>query len=107
MAIVLMGGFGIGPAVLLLPSDGPELSESERERFRLAEGLLSWGTFRGKSRDEIQAIMGVPEQTDYFSDWDEVYVLGPERGWLSIDHEWLVVNYDDQGKAIEAAILSD
>jgi hypothetical protein len=33
----------------------------------------------------------VPPPSEYFREYDYVYWLGPERGFVSIDSEWLVV----------------
>jgi hypothetical protein len=37
------------------------------------------------------ALLGEPPKTEYFKEFDLVYYLGPERGFMGIDSEWLVL----------------
>ena len=52
-------------------------------------------------------MLGEPPTTEYFTDWNLVYNLGAERGFLSIDSEWLVLRTDQSGVVIQAAIVRD
>src|SRR5262245_30108892 len=54
-------------------------------RIRMVDDLLRRHTFRGMTRDQVTGIIGDPDQTEYFKDWDMVYWLGPERSFISID----------------------
>lgn len=76
-------------------------------RIRMIDDLLSRHDFHGMSKSQVIAIIGEPDQTDYFNDWDLVYCLGPERGFLSIDSEWLVLRFDNAGKIIDYRIVRD
>ncbi len=38
-------------------------------------------------------MLGVPPVTGYFRGYDLVYRIGNERGFFSIDSEWLVVKF--------------
>jgi hypothetical protein len=81
-------------------------SESSRSstnavRIRMVDDLLSRHNFRGMTREQTVAIVGEPDMTEYFRDWDMVYWLGPERGLLSIDSEWLVFRLDGQKKVTD------
>jgi hypothetical protein len=76
-------------------------------RHRMADNLLSSKALLGKSRDEIVGMLGEPPSTGYFSKWDLVYQLGAERGYFSIDSEWLLIRLDAQGRAIEAKLARD
>jgi hypothetical protein len=51
--------------------------------------------------------LGEPKPQDFFVDYDLVYVLGPERGFISIDYEWLVINLDGAGHVNDAEIVTD
>ena len=51
-------------------------------------------------------MLGEPPDTGYFKQYDLVYWLGDERGFFSIDSEWLVIRIDD-GRVIEAEIVTD
>ena len=52
-------------------------------------------------------MLGEPPHTGYFKDWDLVYWLGRERGFISIDSEWLVVRLDPKGWVREYRIVRD
>ena len=62
---------------------------------------------RGRSRGEIVALLGEPTTTDYFKDYDLVYWLGPERGLISIDSEWLVIRLDSLGRVSDFRLVTD
>ena len=72
----------------------------------MADGLLKSNALIGKRRQEIVALLGEPPATSYFSEWDMVYVLGPERGFISIDSEWLVLRLE-HGRVAEARLVRD
>lgn len=76
-------------------------------RLSMADGLVSSRALLGKSRSEVEAMLGTPTQTNKFRDYDSVYWLGAERGYMSIDSEWLVIRFDKTNKASEAKIVRD
>jgi hypothetical protein len=76
-------------------------------RIRMVDDLLRRYNFRGMTREQATAIIGEPDKTDYFKNWDMVYWLGPERGWISIDSEWLVLRIDNQNKISDYRIVTD
>lgn len=76
-------------------------------RIRMVDDLLRRHTFRGMTRDQVTGIIGEPDKTEYFKDWDMVYWLGPERRFISIDSEWLVFRLDGQKKVTDYRIVRD
>lgn len=76
-------------------------------RIRMVDDLLRRHSFRGMTREQVTAIVGEPDKTGYFKEWDLVYWLGPERGFMSIDSEWLVFRLDSQKKVTDLRIVSD
>ncbi|WP_285765656.1 hypothetical protein [Peribacillus sp. SI8-4] len=57
---------------------------------------------------EVIALLGPPTDTEYFSaEAANVYFLGAERGFISIDGEWLLLWYDGSGKVVKQAIRTD
>ena len=76
-------------------------------RLRMADGLLRSEILLGKSRTEIETMLGPPTSTDKFRDSGLVYWLGPERGFISIDSEWLTLDFDQTGKVRDARIVAD
>ena len=95
-------GIPFDAAVWIDPS-----SQANGARLKMADRLVAQGVLRGKSRDMVTSLLGVPPPTDYFRDWDLVYYLGPERGWLSIDSEWLVVRFRKDDRVTEYRIVRD
>jgi len=73
----------------------------------MVDDLLRLHSFRGMTRDQVTGIIGEPDKTEYFKDWDLVYWLGPERSFMSIDSEWLVLRLDGQKKVKEFRIMRD
>lgn len=61
----------------------------------------------GPSREEIVRQLGVPGEMDYFRGYDLVYWLGPERGLMALDSEWLVVRFDSSGRAAAGKLVTD
>jgi hypothetical protein len=76
-------------------------------RIRMVDDLLRREKFRGMTRSQLTAIIGEPDDTPYFKNWDMVYWLGPERGFISIDSEWLVFRLDSQKTVTDFRIVSD
>jgi hypothetical protein len=76
-------------------------------RYRVADGLELTGRLKGKSRSEVLEMLGPPPPTDKFEGHGLVYVLGPERRWISLDYEWLLVDFDSAGRVSNAAVVSD
>ena len=76
-------------------------------RLRMADDLVENKTLIGLTRQEVVARLGEPPKTEYFKNFDLVYYLGPERGFISIDSEWLVVKFGPDGRVQRAAIAND
>jgi outer membrane protein assembly factor BamE (lipoprotein component of BamABCDE complex) len=76
-------------------------------RHRMADWLVQRRRLIGMSRDEVLSTLGEPTVTSHFREYDLVYVLGNERGWLSIDSEWLLMRLDDTGRVSAAEIARD
>lgn len=77
------------------------------KKARMADRLVSSKALIGKPRQEIAQMLGEPSPTGYFKDWDMVYNLGSERGFMAIDSEWLVIRLDNSGVAVEADVVRD
>jgi hypothetical protein len=84
-----------------------EWNDSLHKRARIADRLISSDALIGKSRTEIVQMLGEPPPPEYFREWDMVYNLGAERGFISIDSEWLVIRLGSTGNATQATILRD
>ena len=80
---------------------------SEAVRGCMVDDLLERVKLHGRSRAEIVALLGEPPLNVYFTDFDFVYWLGPERGFVSIDSEWLVIKLDRAGRVSQAKLVTD
>jgi hypothetical protein len=61
----------------------------------------------GKRKEEVLALLGEGSDASYWREWDLRYWLGPQRGLIRIDSEWLVVRFDGSGYVKEYAVISD
>ena len=83
------------------------LNNSENPiRIRMVDDLLKKYELVGMSRNQVSELLGIPEPTRYFSEYDYVYWLGPERSFISIDSEWLGVKFKND-TVVEVEILRD
>lgn len=87
--------------------DSAQVFSTKPVRIRMVDDLLERHDLLGMYREQVVALLGEPGPTDYFSDYDLVYWLGRERGFFSIDSEWLVVRLDEQGRVVEHRITTD
>lgn len=76
-------------------------------RLTMVDDLLAHQPLTGISRDSVEALLGPPDSTPYWKDWDLVYRLGPERGLIRLDSEWLVLRLDANGRVTEYSIVRD
>jgi hypothetical protein len=81
--------------------------KQEAARLEMADRIVARRMLDGKTRPEVVAMLGEPPKTIYFSDWNLVYRLGDERGYSSIDSEWLVVRFDADDRVSEYQIVRD
>lgn len=76
-------------------------------RLEMADRLVARGTLRGRTRQQVIQMLGKPSDEGYFRDWPLVYWIGPERGFMSIDSEWLVLRLGPDDRVIECRIVRD
>lgn len=83
------------------------VSETEL-RTRIADDLLNNYELAGKAEEEIIVLLGKNDNDDGYFNVDNRYVswLGPERGFISIDSEWLIINFVD-GRVSEYNLITD
>ena len=63
-------------------------AENPEERTRIVDDFIDSYGVLGMSREQIEALLGdEPDEDTVY------YYLGPERGLISIDSEWLVIEY--------------
>jgi hypothetical protein len=76
-------------------------------RLTMVDDLLAKYQLRGMTRASVQQLLGPPDRTNYFLEWDMVYRLGPERGLVGGDSEWLVIRLGPDGRVSEFRIARD
>lgn len=107
--LLLIDSILSGPVINQRPFDAEErrrVGESEA-RQGMVDGFLQNHNPVGLTREEVVELLGEPPETTYFSDYDLVYWVGIERGFIRIDSEWLVIRIDDNEKVTEARLVSD
>ena len=77
-------------------------------RIRMVDDLLKRHDFSGQTRGEVERLLGPKTKTEYFSDWDLVYYLGPGRYGNAVgDSEWLVFRFDVSGRVQDYKVVHD
>lgn len=63
----------------------------------------------GRTRDQIEKALGPSLDTPYFRESGRtlIYVTGPERNFISIDSEWLLIWVDKQGRFAKYEVRTD
>jgi hypothetical protein len=84
-----------------------EVQVQQGVRLEMADRLVARGTLVDKTRAEVVELLGEPTRTGHFADWDLVYWLGPERGFISIDSEWLVLRLGVDRRVVDNRIVHD
>jgi len=82
------------------------LSDGDFAKQTMVDDLLSRYQLVGMTRANIEELLGTPQSTNYFKDYDYVYWLGPERSVFAIDSEWLGIKFNDD-MVVKAEIIID
>ncbi|MCG1028510.1 outer membrane protein assembly factor BamE domain-containing protein [Virgibacillus halodenitrificans] len=84
------------------------MQDDTGKRVYMVDDLLTDHEIGGKTREEVFSLLGEPTITEYFkNDNNIVYHLGNERGLISIDSEWLVIDFDKEDKVKKYAVVTD
>ena len=86
----------------------PATHSLDSMRLRMADDFLKTYRVLGKSKEEIVALIGEPDQTEYFKTRDMVYMLGEEtESYFAIDSQWLVFDVNESDNIIAFEIVTD
>ncbi|TCJ02376.1 hypothetical protein [Cytobacillus praedii] len=78
------------------------------ERVYMIDDLLSRTKLIGLSKEEVIMLLGKPDAIERFKDDNTiVYYLGNERGFISIDSEWLVIWFDNAETVLNYKVQAD
>lgn len=72
----------------------------------MVASLLEAHPLKGMGRTEVIELLGPPTPTDKWDGTEMIYVLGPDAG-IGIDHEWLLIELDQQGRVQDYRVVSD
>lgn len=82
--------------------------EEPRERIWMVDDLMSQHDFIGMDVLTLESIIGKATDTSYFEAPRRlIYYLGDERGFISIDSEWLVFDFNEEGVVTKVNIMRD
>lgn len=76
-------------------------------RLRMIDDLLAQRVLRGLPRDSVRALLGPPDRETQHPVPTMRYYLGPERDWIRIDSEELVIRFDSAGYVVDAGTARD
>lgn len=78
-----------------------------RERAHMVASLLEAHPLKGMDRAEVVELLGPPTPTDKWEGTGMIYVLGPDGSLMAIDHEWLLIELDQEGRVTTFEVVSD
>jgi hypothetical protein len=79
-------------------------------RLCMVDGLLRSKKLEGLTRPEVVALLGEPEEKGFPAGayyCDIHYYLGPERGLICMDSEWLFITFGPDGKVNRCWLYTD
>ncbi|TXC92717.1 hypothetical protein FS935_00460 [Metabacillus litoralis] len=77
-------------------------------RVHMVDDLINTYDLKGKSKSDVMTLLGPPTDTEYFKDEKNiVYYLGNERGIISIDSEWLIIDFEGSNKVKDYVVRTD
>ena len=87
--------------------DPKQVDGDDPVRIRMVDDLMKSKRLDHHSRADVEKLLGKRTNEYYFKEYDLVYWLGPERGFMSIDSAWLVINFDSSGSVREYNVVRD
>lgn len=72
----------------------------------MVDDMLERNELRGKTRAEVVALIGEPDPSDLFPEYELVYWLGPQRGLIGTDSEYLVMKLDKSGRVTSVELVT-
>lgn len=90
--------------------EGAEHDSDWPPRLCMVDDLMSSGRLIGLTNNQVVELLGPPEDKGFpfgVSNCDIYYYLGPERGFIRIDSEWLYLKFGPDGKVSRQRIRRD
>lgn len=76
-------------------------------RIKMCRDFIASQPWKGKTKEQLQAWLGKPDNFPFGDGWNFNYWVGLQRGPMKMDSVWLCFRFDTNGKAIEAGLLQD
>ena len=106
LALVMLG-------LMTWPGPDKDFSAEERregsgqQRWRMHDDLLDSGVLEGKSWPEVIDILGCKAPPDRCGPNSMTYFMGPNHHALSVDSDWLLVEFAPDGTFSRARVVTD
>jgi len=81
--------------------------DSEGARYLMVDDLLAKQPLVGRSRTEIEALLGPLRPPTEYPGGSWCYYLGPEPSFVSVDNIWLGLEFDDGDRVLTTRNLTD
>jgi hypothetical protein len=103
------GGAWLGGYLPVQPFSSAKWKDPANDGVRISmiDALVHTHRLKGMHRDEVIELLGPVPDTGYFQEWDAVYRLGIQRGFIRLDSEWLVLRFGPDDRVTEWAIVRD
>lgn len=88
-------------------NDDISIHQEPYPRRQMVDDVMTNHLAVGQSRAEVIERLGEPTDTPYFKDFDLVYWLGAEKGYISVDSLWLVIKLDAEGRVSQFELAND
>ncbi|WP_049761603.1 hypothetical protein [Candidatus Korobacter versatilis] len=88
-------------------NDPAQIDGSDPVRIRMVDDLISSRRLDGLTRNEVEQLLGERTVSDTFAHHSLTYWLGPERGFMGIDSEWLAIDFGTDGRVSKYQIVRD
>lgn len=72
----------------------------------MVDDLLEQHELRGMTRAQVVALIGEPDRADDVPGYDMVYWLGPQRGLVGTDSEYLVMKLDQSKRVTSVELIT-
>ena len=76
-------------------------------RIKMCRDFITNQAWKGKTKKELEAWLGKPDNFPFGNGWDFNYWVGLQRGPMKMDSAWLCFLFDNRGKAIKAELMQD
>lgn len=77
------------------------------DRGYIVYDFLNENEIVGKTKEDIQNLLGVPERNSFFNKENNiVYLLGPEIGLIRMDSSYLIIWLNEENKVIDYEIVT-